>query len=345
VEEPNLAPPFFDILLHRFRLIYLLRIMERGTDIKKAASILRNGGLVAFPTETVYGLGADGLNPLAVARIFEVKQRPSFDPLILHVGSPEDTHNLFKNPGDIRINLLISKFWPGPLTIVAEKQHTVPDIVTSGMQTVAVRMPSNILALELIREAGIPVAAPSANLFGKLSPTMPQHVQKQLKGVDYLLDGGRTEIGVESTIISFTGEAVRLLRPGAITFEQLQKIIPEIEWATSENEINIEAPGQLKSHYSPEKPLFIFDKLLPRIKPGSGIIYFSPPDVVAENAEETLILSESGDMIEAAARLFSALHDMENNPFVRRIFIEQTEEKGIGAAIMDRVKKAAYRHR
>ena len=319
--------------------------MERGTNIQKAASILRNGGLVAFPTETVYGLGADGLNPLAVARIFEVKQRPSFDPLILHIGFTEDIQKLFKNPDDNRIKSLISKFWPGPLTIVAEKQPAVPDIVTSGMQTVAVRMPSNKMALELIREAGIPVAAPSANLFGKLSPTMPQHVQKQLKGVDYLLDGGRTKIGVESTIISFTGEVVRLLRPGSITFEQLKEIIPEIEWVSSENEINIEAPGQLKSHYSPEKPLFIFDKLLHRIKPGSGIIYFSPPRTVAENAEETIILSESGDMIEAAARLFSALHDMENNPFIQRIFIEQVEEKGIGTAIMDRVRKAAFRHR
>lgn len=319
--------------------------MERGVDIKKAASILRNGGLVAFPTETVYGLGADGLNPLTVARIFEVKQRPSFDPLILHIGFPEDIQKLFKNPDDIRIKSLIRKFWPGPLTIVAEKQPTVPDIVTSGMRTVAVRMPSNNMALELIREAGIPIAAPSANLFGKLSPTMPQHVQKQLKGVDYLLDGGRTQIGVESTIISFTGEVVRLLRPGAITFEQLKEIIPGIEWASNENGINLEAPGQLKSHYSPEKPLFIFDKLLHKIKPASGIIYFSPPDVVVENSEETIILSESGDMIEAAARLFSALHDMENNPFVQRIFIEQIDEKGIGAAIMDRVKKAAYRHR
>jgi L-threonylcarbamoyladenylate synthase len=319
--------------------------MERGTDILKAASILRNGGLVAFPTETVYGLGADGLNPLAVARIFEVKQRPSFDPLILHVGFPEDIQRLFKNPDDIRINLLVNKFWPGPLTIVAEKQPTVPDIVTSGMQTVAVRMPSNNMALELIREAGIPVAAPSANLFGKLSPTMPQHVQKQLKGVDYLLDGGKTQIGVESTIISFSGQTARLLRPGAITFEQLKEFIPEIECTPGENESNMEAPGQLKSHYSPEKPLFIFDKVLHKIKPGSGIIYFSPPNTMVENAEETFILSESGDMIEAAARLFSALHDMENNPFIHRIFIEQIEEKGIGTAIMDRVKKAAYRHK
>lgn len=319
--------------------------MERGTDIRKAATILRNGGLVAFPTETVYGLGGDGLNALAVARIFNVKQRPSFDPLILHVGFQDDIQKLFKNPDDIRIKSLIDKFWPGPLTIVAEKISIVPEIVTSGMQTVAVRMPSNTIALELIREAGIPVAAPSANLFGKLSPTMPQHVQKQLKGVDYLLDGGKTQIGVESTIISISDKNTRMLRPGAITFEQLQEIIPEIELDWGESDSLPEAPGQLKSHYSPEKPLLIFDKLPHKIKPGSGVIYFSPPEMVAENAEERIVLSESGNMMEAAAHLFSALHDMENNPFVQRIFIEQIEEKGIGTAIMDRVKKAAYRHR
>ena len=319
--------------------------MEKGTDIKKAAGILRNGGLVAFPTETVYGLGADGLNPLAVARIFEVKQRPSFDPLILHVSSIEETRKLFKEPDDKRIRMLMEKFWPGPLTIVSEKKPLVPDIVTSGMTTVAVRMPANDIALELITEAGIPVAAPSANLFGKLSPTMPQHVQKQLKGVDYLLDGGKTQIGVESTIVSFSGGIAKLLRPGAITFEQLQELIPEIiQGQPSENQA-LEAPGQLKSHYSPEKPLFIFTKLPERLKPGSGIIFFSQVTSSVLNAEETIILSKNGDPKEAAANLFTALHDMENNPYIERIFIEQVEEKGIGLAIMDRVKKAAYRHK
>jgi len=319
--------------------------MEKGTDIKRAAAILRQGGLVAFPTETVYGLGADGLNPLAVARIFEEKQRPSFDPLILHVGLTEDVRRLFKYPDDKRIRALMERFWPGPLTIVAEKQPIVPGIVTSGMPTVGIRMPRNDLALALIREAGVPVAAPSANLFGKLSPTMPQHVQKQLRGVDYLLDGGKTQIGVESTIISLSGPTARLLRPGGITLEQLQEVIPGTEWNTGGHEDVIEAPGQLKSHYSPEKPLFIFEKLPSTIKPGSGILFFSHRSSVVDNAEETIILSASGDMQEAAANLFTALHDMENNPFVQRIFIEQVEERGIGTAIMDRVRKAAYRHR
>lgn len=318
--------------------------MEKGTDIKKAAAILRRGGLVAFPTETVYGLGADGLNPIAVARIFEVKQRPSFDPLILHVGSAAGIHRLFRNPEDPRIQALIEKFWPGPLTIVAEKLPVVPGIVTSGIQTVAVRMPLNELALRLINEACTPVAAPSANLFGRLSPTLPQHVQKQLKGVDYLIDGGKTTIGVESTIISLSGPKARLLRPGAITADQLQEVIPASDWEITDADETIEAPGQMKSHYSPEKPLYIFDKLPQNIKPGSGIIFFCPPSFTVENPEQVIILSGTADLREAAANLFTALHDMENNPFISRIFIEQVEEKGIGVAIMDRVRKAAYRH-
>lgn len=334
-----------------FCAVYSLKqmsIMEKGTDIAKAAEILRNGGLVAFPTETVYGLGANGLDPLAVARIYEVKQRPSFDPLILHIGKPEDMTGLFRNPDDPLILALSGAFWPGPLTIVAEKQAVVPGIVTSGMSTVAVRMPQNELAIQLIRTAGIPVAAPSANLFGKLSPTMPQHVQKQLKGVDYLLDGGKTSIGVESTIVSVSGNRITLLRPGAITPEQLQEAVPGAIItpfrAPETEDSGLAAPGLMKSHYSPEKPLYIFSKLPRQIKPGSGVIFFTETGDAKSKAEETIVLSPSGNLLEAAANLFTALHDMENNPFVQRIFIEQIEERGIGVAIMDRMRKAAYRH-
>lgn len=318
--------------------------MERGTDMQKAAAILREGGLVAFPTETVYGLGANGLNPVAVARIFEVKKRPAFDPLILHVGSPEQAAELFLYPEDSRIKALTERFWPGPLTIVAPRKPIVPDIVTSGMPTVAVRMPAHPIALELIRTAGVPVAAPSANLFGRLSPTLPHHVQKQLTGVDYLLDGGKTQIGVESTIISLAGETATLLRPGFITLEQIREIIP-VEMANANDaEDQPLAPGLLKSHYSPEKPLTIFESL--EQDPGShaGVIFLAP-DPAHKNMKAHIIhLSCSGDLIEAAAHLFTALHEMENNPEVEEIFIQKVEEKGIGIAIMDRVRKAAYRH-
>lgn len=325
-----------------------MAIMEKGTDIRKAAGIIRNGGLVAFPTETVYGLGANGLDPIAVARIYEVKQRPSFDPLILHVGNPSDTDQLYKDQDDPVIRALMENFWPGPLTIVAAKKPGVPGIVTSGMDTVAVRMPRNELALDLIRMAGVPVAAPSANLFGRLSPTMPQHVQKQLKGVDYLLDGGKTSIGVESTIVAVNGGKIRLLRPGAITTEQIRNAVPGLDiepWeASAPEEEGLAAPGLMKSHYSPDKPLFIFGNLPAKLKPGSGVIFFREPSAIPDIAEEVIILSGKGDLREAAANLFTALHDMENNPFVTMIFIEQMAERGIGMAIMDRVRKAAYRH-
>ena len=318
--------------------------MERGTDIQKAAAILRDGGLVAFPTETVYGLGANGLNPVAVARIFEVKQRPAFDPLILHVGSPDQASELFLYPDDNRIKALTERFWPGPLTIVAPRKPIVPDIVTSGMPTVAVRMPSHPIALQLIRAAGVPVAAPSANLFGRLSPTLPHHVQKQLTGVDYLLDGGKTQIGVESTIISLAGETATLLRPGFITLEQIREIIPVMVANATDAEDQPLAPGLLKSHYSPEKPLTVFESLKQDPGPRAGVIFLSPLPSHDSLKARTIYLSASGDLVEAAAHLFTALHEMENDPEVDEIYIQKVEEKGIGIAIMDRVRKAAYRH-
>lgn len=321
--------------------------METGTDIKKAASLIRNGGLVAFPTETVYGLGANGLDPIAVAKIFAVKQRPSFDPLILHVGFPEMAGELFAQPDDPVIRLLMQHFWPGPLTIVAPKKDIVPDIVTSGMDTVAVRMPDNPFALQLIREAGVPVAAPSANLFGRLSPTLPQHVRKQLKGVDYLIEGGQTRIGLESTIVSVEEHGLRLLRPGQITIDQIREVIPGIAIFSGDKtgeENKLQAPGQLKSHYSPEKPLYIFSHTPEDPSACAGIILFKQPVGNQSTSIRTIILSPEGNLLEAAANLFTALHEMENDPLVGEIHIQSVEEKGIGIAMMDRIRKAAFRH-
>lgn len=321
--------------------------METGTDIKKAASLIRKGGLVAFPTETVYGLGANGLDPIAVAKIFAVKQRPSFDPLILHVGNPEMARELFAQPDNMVVKMLMQHFWPGPLTIVAQKQDIVPDIVTSGMDTVAVRMPDNPYALDLIREAGVPVAAPSANLFGRLSPTQSQHVRKQLKGIDYLVEGGQTRIGLESTIVSVEEHGLRLLRPGHITTDQIREAIPGIVIRSAgENEDGnkIQAPGQLKSHYSPEKPLYIFRHTLQNPGPSAGVILFTMHPGNQMHPGRTIILSPRGDLLEAAANLFSALHEMENDPLVGEIHIQAVEEKGIGIAMMDRIRKAAHRH-
>jgi L-threonylcarbamoyladenylate synthase len=337
-----LAPPFFEYTFVPERI--LISNMERGSDILRAAKILRDGGLVAFPTETVYGLGANGFDPIAVTRIFEVKQRPSFDPLILHVGWPEQAEELFRYPEANGIKELIRNFWPGPLTIVAEKKSCVPDIVTSGLPTVAVRMPSNSIALSLIREAGVPVAAPSANLFGRLSPTLAHHVQKQLQGVDYLLDGGKTQIGLESTIVSLSDNKVRLLRPGLITIDQIREFIPSAESGPDPDDGRVSAPGQLKSHYSPEKPLHIFEKLTDFPGKATGIILMEPHDEIEKFGLPTIVLSKLGDLREAAANMFTALHEMENDERVTEIYIQQAAEYGIGIAIMDRLRKAAFRH-
>ena len=196
-------------------------------DIQTAAGIINNGGLVAFPTETVYGLGANALNPIAVAKIFALKERPSFDPLIVHIASFDDIKLLTNQPTDLVLKLA-NKFWPGPLTIVLQKSSIVPDIVTSGLPTVGIRMPDNEIALNLIRTSKCPIAAPSANKFGNLSPVSASHVKKQLPGVDFILDGGRTEIGIESTIVSIVGNTCTLLRPGKITLDDINDALPGI---------------------------------------------------------------------------------------------------------------------
>jgi L-threonylcarbamoyladenylate synthase len=193
--------------------------MKDAEVILKAAEIIRGGGIVAFPTETVYGLGANGYNSLAVARIFEVKRRPSFDPLILHVADPADVRKLVKEiPSNAK--KLIERFWPGPVTVVLLKEESIPDIVTAGLPSIAVRMPDHPMALSLIKESKCPIAAPSANPFGYLSPTTAEHVREQLGDqVDLILDGGPCTVGVESTIVSFLDGKTRLLRPGGVSLE------------------------------------------------------------------------------------------------------------------------------
>ena len=197
-------------------------------EIQKAAGIIQEGGLVAFPTETVYGLGADALNPYAVARIFEVKNRPTFDPLIVHVADIRQAEILVLKFPEKALKL-IEKFWPGPLTLVLPKAPIVPDIVTSSLPTVAIRVPNHLMALELIRESGRPIAAPSANPFGQVSPTTVDHVRRSLGNkVDMILDGGPCAIGVESTVISFTGKEPALLRPGGVPLEDIQDLIGKV---------------------------------------------------------------------------------------------------------------------
>lgn len=308
------------------------------SELEKAAEIIRNGGVVAFPTETVYGLGADVMNPMAVARIFELKERPLFDPLIVHIADLDQLREL-TSLRDPRIYELARAFWPGPLTMVLPKSDRVPDIVTSGLPTVGVRMPDHPIAQELIRKAGCPLAAPSANKFGKISPTEPWHVRKHLPDVDMILDAGKTRVGIESTVIALRPDGFQLLRPGAVTRDDLDQILPESFDIPAM--ADPEAPGMLASHYSPSKPFFLYSpELLSSIDPSeSGFIGFQGE--VPASFKEVLILSPKGDLKEYATRIFGAMHQMEASD-VNTIVVEPVPKKGIGVAIMDRLRKAAH---
>ncbi len=312
--------------------------MVNESIIVTAAEYILQGKVVAFPTETVYGLGANALNPLAVAKIFEIKQRPSFDPLIVHISSLESIEKLIQYP-DKRIYQLAEKFWPGPLTIVTYKSSLVPDIVTAGLNTVGLRMPANPIALKLIELAGVPIAAPSANKFGLISPTTAQHVKKQLPNIDYIIDGGKTNIGIESTIIMLNDDGFEILRHGAITTDEIEKFIPYHSTHNTENKIL--SSGMMKSHYSPNKPLYILGiHTIPYPTEECGLLAFSQSSNHAY--KKVIQLSQNNDLKECAANLFAAIHEMEESD-VRCIVAEPVVEKGIGIAIMDRLKKAAYR--
>lgn len=311
--------------------------------IELAAEIIKKGGLVAFPTETVYGLGADGLNPIAVAKIFEVKKRPAFNPLILHI-SQKDWIKKFTIYEDLRIDRLIEKFWPGPLTLVIQKTDLVPDIVTAGNSTVAIRMPNHPVALELIEKSKTPIAAPSANKFGHLSPTLAEHVKKSLGDkVDLILDGGKSIIGVESTIIQYLNGNFYLLRPGGLTKEEIENEINVKLLSTTESSKPV-APGQLPYHYSPVKPLlFLNEKNLYKNKEKKIGVLFFKENKTKFNFACIKILSPAGDLKEAAANLFKYLHELEKED-IELILVEPIKEEGLGLAIMDRLKKASKKY-
>ncbi len=308
-----------------------------GRNIQIAANLIKEGKLVAFPTETVYGLGANALDPLAVAKIFEMKERPSFDPLIVHIAERDDIERL-TGKTDERIFQIIDRFWPGPLTLVLPKSEIVPDITTSGLSTVGIRMPDSEIALELIRTSGCPIAAPSANKFGRISPTTADHVRKQLYGVDYILDGGNTKVGIESTIISLSDKGFQVLRNGIVTREEIEEILPYDDTVQSKDVV---APGMLKSHYSPAKKMIISDgKNIHAIdKSKAGFLSFSGTQ--EEDYKKVIRLTENKDLKEYAVNMFAAMHELEESE-VEIIVAEPVPEKGIGMAIMDRLKKAAW---
>lgn len=321
-------------------------------NISEAARIIKSGGLVAFPTETVYGLGANALDPIAVAKIFEAKRRPFFDPLIVHIESMSDIEKIAENLGAIE-KKLAEKFWPGPLTLILPKKKTVPDIVTAGLPTVAVRMPGHETARELIKEAGCPIAAPSANLFGSISPTKAEHVLAQLgDSIDMILDAGSCSVGIESTIIRVENGIPVLLRPGGLPVEEIEKITRMVQPFNTGN-INDnerpEAPGQLPFHYSPATPLVLVDNFqnidfdeIKKNKIKAGLLVFRKPQKTPP-MDKIEILSAAGDMREAAANLFSCMHNLDAAG-LDIIYAEKVPEHGLGKAIMDRLVKAAKKN-
>ena len=315
--------------------------MKDAGAIRQAAEIIRRGGIVAFPTETVYGLGADAFSPLAVARIFEVKKRPYFDPLIVHVANPADVEKLVIEVSS-SAKKLTDRFWPGPLTVVLSKREEVPDIVTAGLPTVALRMPKHPMALSLIELAGCPIAAPSANLFGYLSPTTAEAVREQLDDqIDFILDGGPCEVGVESTIVSFLERRPRLLRPGGVALEEIESIIGPVEVRPIE-EGSPSAPGMLPRHYAPRTPMILnwSDKNLDSYKSKKiGLLAFRKPDK-SLRFDHIEVLSKKGDLREAAANLFAAMRRLDALNF-DLILAETVPEVGLGRAIMDRLRRAS----
>ncbi|MFI7025261.1 L-threonylcarbamoyladenylate synthase [Micromonospora sp. NPDC049900] len=315
------------------------RVLPAEGDLTEAASVLRTGGLVAFPTETVYGLGANALDARAAARIFEAKARPSFDPLITHLADAADLEALV-GVVSAGVAALAERFWPGPLTLIVDRPDVIPPIVTSGLATMAVRVPDNEYARRLIATAGVPVAAPSANRFGQLSPTRAEHVVRGLGGaVDVVLDGGPTRCGIESTIVDARGDRPVVLRLGALPVEELEKVTGPVTVRQGSSGQPV-APGTLAAHYAPRTPLRLRDAGTLPVEDGVRRGYLAFRDRPAEGWAAVEVLSTAGDLTEAAARLFEALHRLDAAG-VTEIVAEPVPESGVGRAINDRLRRAA----
>ncbi|MCL1815788.1 MAG: L-threonylcarbamoyladenylate synthase [Treponema sp.] len=336
----------------------MLNLNTSPENISRAAEILKNGGLAAFPTETVYGLGADAFNTTALARVFEVKGRPRFDPLIVHIASLDtlDQTTCLDALDQNRLEILIHSFWPGPLTLVLPKHPDLPGLVTAGLSTAAIRFPSHPIARQLIALSTGAVAAPSANPFGRLSPTRAEHVTEALgEQIDCIIDGGPCPVGVESTVLELL-PVPRILRSGGISREQLEAVIGPV--ADSDQRITYPAsPGMLKSHYAPGIPLYSHSGEEMAALPyhaEEGYLFFSGKN--RDNWQErtkagqrqgdcppsqtVLVLSEKGNVTEAAANLFECLHILEKKT-LRCIHAETLPKEGLGEAVNDRLRRAS----
>lgn len=316
-----------------------------GTDLSRAAGILRAGGLVGMPTETVYGLAADAFNVRAVARVFAAKGRPTFDPLIVHLADISELSRVVAQVPALAWRLAES-CWPGPLTLVMPKSDSVPDLVTAGLRGVGVRIPAHAMARQLLRECGCPLAAPSANPFGGISPTTAAHVAAGLcDRVDYVLDGGPCCVGVESTVVSLMGELPVLLRPGGVGPERLRELVGEYETARADAALDDAAqpaPGMLSRHYAPRTPLRLISATEPAIpSPGlrSGLLTWGPESEIPGFDRIFRLCSEGIPEI-CAAGFFAALRDLDSAG-LDVIIAREFREAGLGVALNDRLRRGA----
>lgn len=323
--------------------------------ISPFATMLADGKTVIFPTETVYGLGANALDEDAATKIYQAKGRPSDNPLLVHVADKEDVYDLVENVDD-RAKLLMDKFWPGPLTIVFKKKAIIPDRTSGGLDTVAIRMPSDQVARDLIRQAGVPIAAPSANISGRPSPTKPEHIIRDMDGrVDGILVGGPCNYGVESTIVDLSDDIAMVLRPGSVTLEMLREVLGQVDLDPSlknkDDNVKAKAPGMKYKHYSPQAQVYIVkaddlegfaervdslceDNAKKGLKIGVMTMNYD------QHSYQAKVFDLGGSDTEVAKNLFDSLISLDRES-IDIAYVPYFEERGIGVAIMNRLKKAA----
>jgi L-threonylcarbamoyladenylate synthase len=323
-------------------------LKPEDANLRRAGALIAAGGLVALPTETVYGLGADAFNARAVARVFEAKARPSFDPLIVHIASIEQVDSVARDIGP-KARALMEALWPGPLTLVLPKRPELPDLVTSDLETVAVRLPAHPVARAIIAYSGTAVAAPSANPFGYISPTTARHVERMLGSrVDLIVDGGPCRVGVESTVLDMTVDPPSLLRPGGMALALIEAVTGPVSRPEASTADRPAGPGMLDSHYAPRTPLRLMtrqDFAAARRVPGRvAALLLEPASLDPKDGNPdfaaTRFLSASGDLVEAAASLFALMHELDALGF-DEIWAERVPETGLGPAINDRLYKAS----
>lgn len=310
-----------------------------GTSIQQAKEFLERGGLVGIPTETVYGLAANGLDATAVLSIFEAKKRPSFDPLILH--STKDKIFQWAKEVPESAQRLADAFWPGPLTLVLPKSDDVPFEVTSGLDTVGLRVPQHDLTLDLLSQIDFPLAAPSANPFGYISPTKAEHVEQQLgDAVSYVLDGGACQVGIESTIIGFEDGQPVMYRLGGLTQQEIENIIGPIRTHINQAS-NPKAPGMIAVHYAPKKPLLLVEDFN-QVTDDEQTAYMLFGEKLDVDSKRLFFLSEKGDYYEAAAKLYALMRELDQAPYTR-IVTKKLPNKLLGPAINDRLFRASVK--